>query len=275
MNTAKLLEFYSTLGRPITVMEAARLGGLPPATALEELETLVAQKKARAEEGFYSTTGLDISARKRQDLLLDVKWRRLERLAKYFRFVPFIDFVFASGSIAMGNVTLRSDFDVLIGVRPGRIFTVRYLLNFVFGSIGKRRMDDQEGSSPDKLCFNHFVTESTAVKPPWNAYRKELYANLVPIYGQPEAIGKLFPKNTANLHLDVKGTNLIGGISGFLLKGNFGDLVENKILAPVAKRRLAAYIARKSQKGRVVVSDSELEFHFDLRYEEKFAGLEL
>ena len=47
-------------------------------------------------------------------------------MKQLFQYVPF-DFVFAAGSMAMGTVRQDSDFDVLVGVRHGRIFTARFL----------------------------------------------------------------------------------------------------------------------------------------------------
>lgn len=279
----ELLEFYSALGRPISVMEAARLGGVSPQAAARELERLAAGGGAREENGFFSISGgPGAAARRKQDLALDLKWRKLRRLARFFRYLPFLEFVAASGSMAIGNAGPSSDFDVLIGVRAGRMFTARYALNLIFGLAGERRLDDAEGSSPDKLCFNHFVTEASFAKPPWNAYRKELYRNLVPICGDPAAVRRFFlanaacgggEKNIADLRFRPGGPNAAGRFWEALLGGRFGGLVERKLLAPIAKRRLRAYVTGKPPGGRAVVSDEELEFHFDLRHEKRFARL--
>ncbi|MDZ4231209.1 MAG: hypothetical protein U1C52_00240, partial [Patescibacteria group bacterium] len=58
--------------------------------------------------------------------LYDRKWSKFLRKVKLFRFVPFVEFVLASGSLATGKVHEGSDFDVMVGVRPGRIFTARF-----------------------------------------------------------------------------------------------------------------------------------------------------
>ncbi len=282
----KLLAFYSALGRPLTLMETARLGDQPPQATLKELERLTAQGKVNKEDGFFSLVGAGLSAteRKRQDLLSDLKWKKLLRLAKWFRFAPFIEFVIASGSMAIGNVRASSDFDVLVGVRSGRIFTARYFLNFIFGLLGKRRLDDATDSSPDRFCFNHLITEVTFARGAPDTYDQLLYRNMVPLWGDSGAIRAFFRANTwcgvtelaaQNLRSLPDGRNIIGRLWELFLGGRFGDLVEYKLIAPIAKRRLAVYVSGKPQEGRVVVSDAELEFHFNLRYEKRFTGPEL
>jgi len=56
---------------------------------------------------------------------LEKKWLRLRSLVRHIRHVSFVDFVLVSGSMATGEATEESDFDLLVGARAGRIFTVR------------------------------------------------------------------------------------------------------------------------------------------------------
>jgi hypothetical protein len=283
MDIEQILKLYSALGRPLTLMEAARISGLPPGATLDEMQTLVAQSKAERKEGFYSaiSAGLSVSRRKRQDLLLDLKWRKIRRLAKWFRVVPFVDFVMASGSMAIGNISESSDFDVLIGVPTSRIFTARYFLNFVFGLLGERRLDDVADSSPDRFCFNHFITQATFARGAPDTYERLLYRDLVPLWGDLKKIREFFRVNAwcganefaaQNLRFLPGGRNFVGRFLEFFLGGYLGNLIENRLLAPIAKRRLAAYLSSKPKEGRTVVSDAELEFHFNLRYKERFSS---
>src|SRR3989344_7737796 len=71
-------------------------------------------------------------------MLLEKKWKILQRRSRLFRYIPFIDFVLVSGSMAMGDAKENSDFDVIIGARRGRIFTVRFLCWLVFSIFGWR-----------------------------------------------------------------------------------------------------------------------------------------
>ncbi len=262
--------FYRVFNRTLTLMELASLrkGGVA-----EVVEECNAAPNALVPD----------MARRKQDLLLDEKWKLLMKRARWFRVIPFLEFVIASGSMAIGNVHKGSDFDVLIGVRKGRIFTVRYLLNFVFSILGARRLDDNEGTSPNKLCFNHFVTEPTFAKEPFNFYRAELYRMMVPIYGSREALTRFFranswsgadpERNMEDLRFREKKPNAVRGAFEALLGGGTGNYIEQKIFMPIAMRRLKTYIKTKEKGGRVVISEEELEFHFELPYEKEFADL--
>jgi hypothetical protein len=210
-----------------------------------------------------------------QRLVLDLKWRKLLKLARWFRFVPFLKFVMANGSMVLGTADERSDFDVLAAVRKGRIFTTRYVLNVIFSVLRARRLDDFKGSSPDKMCFNHFVTTPTYRKEGLNEYGKELYRNLVPLYGDENDIREFFKANreygtnpeTSLLDIrfqDFKPNLFALGLE-WLLGGRFGDLFEKTIVEPLARRRLARYLEKKPEQDRVIISEEELEFHFKLQ----------
>lgn len=112
--------------------------------------------------------------------------------------------------MALGNVHQDSDFDVIVGAKSGRIFTARFFCILMFGLLGRRRhakrgylprsagrqkLSHREAAS-NKICFNHFVTpRSYCLKPPHNIYWRELYQNLVPIYGRKEKIREFFEAN--------------------------------------------------------------------------------
>ncbi len=277
--------FYKTLNRPFSILELASfLGGTEHSARV--LEEKTKQKTLSEEDGFFIASpherGFGMMRRK-QDLLLDEKWKLLIKQAKWFRFIPFVEFVVASGSMAVGNISRHSDFDVLIGVRKGRVFTTRYCINFIFSILRTRRLDDHEGSSPDKLCFNHFVTEKSFAKEPFNFYRAELYRHMVPIYGSRTALEAFFSanswsgaapeKNLEDLRFREQRPNAIRSFLAFLFGGKLGDVIERKIMEPIARKRLSAYLTGKKQKGRVVISEEELEFHFKLSYEELFISL--
>ncbi len=272
-----VLEFYSRIGRPLTAIEIARLELRCRSTSdlLEELDKLESKRTLIRKNGFWALRGTDMENRSRQDLLLDLKWKKLLKLARWFRFIPFLKFVMANGSMVLGLANERSDFDVLVAVREGRVFTTRYALNLIFSLLRARRLDDERGSSPDKFCFNHIITPETYRKDGLNEYGAELYRNLVPIYGKEKDVREFLEANwiyginpeTNLLDLrfsDLK-SNLFARFLEWLLSGFLGNFIEKKIAEPVARRRLAKYLSKKPLQERVIVSKKELEFHFKLR----------
>src|SRR3989338_2308404 len=137
-----------------------------------------------------------------RDALYEQKWQKFLGRIWPFKFIPFVDFVLAAGSLATGNMREESDFDVIVGVRQGRIFTARAFCVLAFGMFGWRAKHKRNFSRHshgfvvshrvrDKICLNHFVTPAAyRLSPPYNEYWKNLYQKLVPIYGSPEIIQK-------------------------------------------------------------------------------------
>ncbi len=222
-------------------------------------------------------------------ILYEQKWQKFLRQIWPLRHIPFIDFVFAAGSLATGNVREESDFDVIIGVRQGRIFIVRMLCFVVFNIMGAwARHPDK---SKDRLCFNHFVTPNAyRLSPPYNEYWKKLYMSLVPIYGSPmviqrfyraneDWIGKtrLYQKDERHLYKKSGRIKKIcewilseGSGSNIRTRAGFGNWLENQLKRIQIKRIEQNLKSQSGYKPRIVYSDNELEFHPDTRRTEDF-----
>ncbi|MDO8601931.1 MAG: hypothetical protein Q7R62_02290 [bacterium] len=180
---------------------------------------------------------------RRQQVLYDQKWQKLLKRVWLFRHIPFVDFVFGSGSMAVGNVTNNSDFDVLIGARQRRIFTSRFFAILFFSLFGWRRGKNASGASvADKICLNHFITPASyrfALEK--NPYWEQIYQGLVPIFGD-ERFMRIFLQ--ANAELIPQPKRVLGDLryrhhkSSFfkrsfekLLVGKLGDWFEKKVKA--------------------------------------------
>jgi len=212
-----------------------------------------------------------------QTNIKESKWRKFLNRAGLFQFIPFVDFTLAAGSLAMGNIRKDSDFDVVIGARHGRIFTVRFLSAAVFGLFGWRRDKLSHGeSASDKICLNHFVTPARyCLQPPYNAYWQKLYENLVPIAGDKEKINAFF---IANVWLDKKrryvnidnrhifpDKSLFAKLIERILSGRLGDFIEEKLKNWQIKRIEKGLKSGLGYKPRVFYGDDELEFHPDTK----------
>lgn len=198
--------------------------------------------------------------------------------------------------MALGNVHENSDFDVMVGARTGRIFTVRGFCIALFWPLGllQRRVGIKKHPR-DKVCFSHFVTpKSYTLRPPYNDYWKNLYERLVPVYGREAAVrdffranawasrGKIFnvmPAGRQEKYWQDIDSNSPGGILKyttrsfrnsfeFVLGGRIGDWVEKF----AKKLQLARIGVEKSRergetlyKPRLRFDDEELEFHPDTR----------
>ena len=227
---------------------------------------------------------LETISKRQQQVLHDKKWLKFLRRTWLFRYIPFVEFALAAGSMATGNVKPESDFDVIIGVRPGRIFTARFFAVIGFGLFGWRRTRlNHKETAADKICLNHFVTErSFKLSPPHDAYWQNLYRSLVPIFGAAEKINHFFESNASWLakeriyeddlrHLYRKNSPA-KSLLEFLLSGKFGNWLEAKLKTLQVKR-----IEKSLESGvqgyqpRIIYTDSELEFHPDTKRASEFS----
>lgn len=216
--------------------------------------------------------------KRQQQVLHDKKWLKFLWRTWLFRYIPFVEFALAAGSMATGNVKPESDFDVIIGARSGRIFTARLFAVIGFGFFGWRRTRlNHKETAADKICLNHFITEkSYRLSPPHNDYWKNLYLNLVPVFGTPEKINNFFQANSDWLGADrnylddlrhyYKSSSWVKKFREWLLGGRLGDWLET-ILRRVQISRIEKSLRNDppGYKPRIKYNDEELEFHPDTR----------
>jgi len=201
------------------------------------------------------------------------KWEKFLHRVKPFRFVPFVEFVIAAGSLATGKLHDGSDFDVIVGVRRGRIFTARFFAVIIFKIFGyHRRGMDHKTDVADKICLNHFVTERKyRLNPPYTGTWTELYQSLVPIMGDEKKISQFFESNDWMESKRVyrrderyieKSNSFIKKFWEWILGGKLGDILERLKFIQIfqIKRGLDGALG---YKGRVFWGDDELEFHPD------------
>jgi hypothetical protein len=219
--------------------------------------------------------------------IYDKKWQKFLSRIWLFKFIPFVDFVLAAGSLATGNIREDSDFDVIVGARQGRIFTVRAFCILAFGFFGWRRKNYRSYKTyktnrtySDKFCFNHFVTPAAyRLSEPHNEYWKKLYSSLVPVFGSPEMIQKFFEANEdwitnkTNEPYKTNGTyrfNKFHRPGELILSGRFGDWLERKLKAIQIRRIEKSLKTDLGYKPRIIYNDNELEFHPDTKRIEDF-----
>lgn len=220
----------------------------------------------------------EVIAERRQKVLYDEKWVKFLRRTWPLRFIPFVDFALAAGSMATGNVNPKSDFDILIGASSGRIFTARFFSVFVFGLLGwRRRKLSHKEDATDKICLNHFITrEAYRLSGPHDAYWKNLYQHLVPIYGGHSYINEFFSANrdwigddrlfVDDLRHERAGAAKPRLLVEWLLSGKAGNVLE-KFLRKIQIRRIEKGLKNDppGYRPRIIYGDNELEFHPDTR----------
>lgn len=184
------LSYYDVLDFPLTAGEVFRYlvrreQGKPVSreSVASTLTTLCKEGVVGEREAFYFLFGREyiVPLRNERVRLAHRKWKRAKRAIALLRHIPFLEAVFVSGSLSIGNTDELSDLDVIIVVRAGHIWSVRFLTSLVLAFIRMRRTYT-DTIAPDKICPNHFITDESLRIPFQSLYTAQLYANLVPVF---------------------------------------------------------------------------------------------
>ncbi len=254
---------------------------------LKTLETSDALKeKIDQRNGLYFFKGRDELVEKRIAMrkINDAKWKRARKIVWWLQLVPHIRMVLGNGSLAVGNTDEESDLDVLIVVRSGRIWTTRFLVTSLTHIMGVRRYGNRV---KDRICLNHYVSDSVFTIPFESLYNAETYAHLIPIlvrdrsrlssasenlYQKFQNKNEWLKKYLVNYHRE-EGVNanlltsspILGAIyilCEAILDMPFGNILE-KLLRSYQTHRIFLNPGTEKSGGRVVADDTMLAFHPD------------
>ena len=285
------LVYYDVFGRPLTLLEIYKylinparisritdgIGEIKLSDVAEELDRLVSSGVIGSKNGFYFLNGREVvyELRMDRDRISARKWKKFMNMFKPLALAPYLRGVFASGSMAINNTDEKSDFDLLVIARAGRLYTCRFFLWAISSLMGTRRKK-YEKIAPNKLCFNHYITDEALNIPYESIFNAQAYINLKPVMIEPELIDRFYSKNLwlnnyiYNFHpqKEFVGRNVVP--SRFLkmsarfieifLNSYMGDWIE-KILKKYQQNLIAKNPKTYEAGGRVVFNDNELEFH--------------
>lgn len=213
---------------------------------------------------------------KRQKISLK-KWVKAKKAVHWLKIVPYVEAVFASGSLALNNCDELSDLDVLIVAKCGHIWSTRLLVSGLLSFLGMRRRYFEK-IAPDKICLNHYITGQSLRIPFESIYNAQNYINLKPILVRDPGIIKRFADEnnwinnfvigkwiiTTNENLLKIGffSKLFFSIGIAIFNNKFGNWFEN-----FARRYQTGKIVRnpltKHTNGHVIYDDNQLAFHPD------------
>jgi len=100
-------------------------------------------------EVLLNKTKLRVSARK-------IKYAR--KLARLFKFIPWVRFAAVSGAVSFGNAEEESDIDIFIVTAKNRLWLTRGIEAVLFYFLGVRRVLWKK-QTKDKLCINFYTSE--------------------------------------------------------------------------------------------------------------------
>ncbi len=283
--------YYDVFDYPLTLLEVFKylinpariarindgIGEIDINEIAGELDKLVKAEIIGEKNGFYFLADedrlYDIRINRRK--IADWKWKRFLRYCRWLSLAPYLRGIFASGSMAIDNTEEKSDFDVLVIAGSGRLYTCRLFLWLISSVLGTRRKK-WEKIAPDKLCFNHYITDNFLNIFHESLFNAQSYVNLKPVLVDPELIDKFY---ASNLWLNNYVYNFavqkyfvrrnIKPDKIFLFFAKSVELILDSRLGDIIERALRCFqqkIIRENpvtykSGGRVIFTNDELEFH--------------
>ena len=283
-----LPEIHSNLINPSRIMMTKTgLGEIDINNISQELKKLEAAGLVGRKEGFYFLDSrADIyEARIQSQNIAYQKWKKFAKTVKFLALAPFLKGVFASGSLAMSNTDEKSDFDVLVIVQSGRLYTCRIFLWLITSVLRSRRKKDEK-IAPDKLCFNHYITTDRLEIRHESLFNAQTYANLKPALIETDLVNEFYnanlwlnnylynfsPPGTGSNEnklskvldgINVKPPRLFKSVAGtieLVLNNKPGDWLE-KFVKKIQQNKIRKNPVTYESGGRIVFTDVELEFH--------------
>lgn len=184
--------YYNELNYPLTSFEVWKYLTDPaarnsqPVTLLEVSNILGSDemdKWIECEQGFYFLKGQKklVASRLMRNKIANAKIKRLCRIVFWMRLIPFVRMIAVTGRLAMKNAETRSDWDFLIVLKSGRIWTGRTLVTLFSEIIGKRRKGEK---IKDRICLNYFITDKSLEIKNKDLFSASEYSFIRPLWGE-------------------------------------------------------------------------------------------
>ncbi len=127
---------------------------------VRELSEYNMRRLIEEHQGFYFWRGRKeiVDKRIKANKISEAKIKRLRRAVWFLRFIPYVRMIGVTGRLSMKSASQQSDWDVLIVLKNGHIWTGRTLVTAFLQLIGKRRYGKK---IKDRICLNHFITDES------------------------------------------------------------------------------------------------------------------
>ncbi len=227
--------------------------------------------------GFYFLRDREeiIASRIQKKKLADEKLKRSKWILSFISALPFVQFVAISGSMGIGNPDKKSDIDLMVISKHGRIWMARAFLTFFAIMLGAYRHSDK---TANRLCLNHYIAGGSLAIDFGNLYKAQEYLNLFPVAGDMDIYRNFISANAGWLnkyiYLDAekagnmnlyfirpgKFSSALKWAAEALLSGIAGDWLEKQF------KKIQVYYIEKNPltnhpHSRIRYTDDNLVFH--------------
>lgn len=186
------IAYYDALEYPVTEFEIWKHLLFPEGgdsvqsvrflSVVHHLRELVRQGTVVFRQGFYVLSGREalVVQRLRQERGAVTKLKRAMRLIRWCSFVPFVRMIAITGSLSMKLGNKQSDWDFLVVMKGGAIWTGRFFLTLWLELIGKRRHGRYV---QDRACLNCYLADHGLEVPLRDLFSSHEYRFLYPMMG--------------------------------------------------------------------------------------------
>lgn len=185
--------YYDVFDYPLSAFEiwkhllTLQEEGVRPSSYLEVYAALrheVARGMLSEDRGFYSLSGRSgLSAiRICKEKLSVAKLDRIRRLARLIRLFPYVRFAGATGSLSLKHGDIRSDWDLFVVLRAGKIWTGRVIMTGILLLMGKWRHGRKVRN---RACLNYFVTDESLEIGTQDLFSAHEYRFMIPLFNYP------------------------------------------------------------------------------------------
>ena len=185
--------YYDTLEYPLTAFEIWKHLLIPdgssplPRTSLaaieQSLEGLKQDARLVSQDGFWVLPDrvVLIQSRIQREKQAVQKLKRAAALIRWCAWIPYVRMIALTGSLSMKQGDRMSDWDFLVVLKGGAIWTGRFFLTAWLTLLGSRRHD---GRIVNRACLNCYLTDTSLEVPLRDVFSSHEYRFLYPVIGR-------------------------------------------------------------------------------------------
>lgn len=148
----------------------------------KSLEVLIRQKRIIHRGGYFAlySSAASITNRLETEILAPAKIVKAKKVARILDYIPSVELVGISGSLALRSAKSNDDIDLFIITSANFLWTTRLLCTLLLDMVGLRRRPGEKAVK-DKICINMFLSSSDLSLKERNVYTAHEIVQMVPI----------------------------------------------------------------------------------------------
>lgn len=225
-------------------------------------------KKALMKDGFYTLVDNVSSIKRRQKNVaaLEKKLRIAKHAAYYLSYIPTIQLIGLSGSLASGSAENKDDIDFFIITKKNTLFLTRLWIQAVLEMLNLRRKRLQIDAE-DKICVNLLVDERSLS---WPEKLRDIYTayeivHMKPLFERNNAYATFLDRNRWLLEMLPHAFDNLPQIVGATWRRKYYSLlVISKLSSVIFLEKSAAFFQKhymKRHQTTETVTETLLAFH--------------